>query len=62
MLQDAVEVSPVGVGDKNLSEIIASHQLHNLFHAPGIQLVENIVEQQERGRLAVGTPEEIKLS
>ena len=28
-----------------LSELVARHQLHNLLHARGIQLVENIVQQ-----------------
>ena len=39
----------VGVGDKNLSEgLFVGHETDESFHAGGVELVENIVEQQQR--------------
>ena len=45
--EDAVEVVAVGVGDEDLSKVVAAHIVDNATHAAGIELVENIVEQQE---------------
>jgi hypothetical protein len=36
----------VGVGNKYLPEIVACHEIHNLFHALGIQFVEDIIQQE----------------
>ena len=38
----------VGVGNKDLSETLSPHKLHNLFNAVGIKFVEDIVEKQQR--------------
>ena len=35
----------VGVCNKNLPELIAGHQFHDLFHAVSIQLVEDVIEE-----------------
>jgi hypothetical protein len=36
----------IGISNENLSETVARHQFHNLFHPVGIQLVKDIVKQQ----------------
>ena len=36
------------VGNEYLSESIAVDKAHDVLHAPGIQFVENVVEQQYR--------------
>ena len=36
----------VSVGNKDLSEIVASNQIHNMLHALGIQFVEDIIQQE----------------
>ena len=36
----------LGVGDKDLSETVASHQVDDAVHAPVVEFVENIVEEQ----------------
>ena len=47
--EDAVEVVAVGVGDEDLPKVIAAHIVDDATHAAGVELVENVVEQQERG-------------
>ena len=37
----------IGVCDKNLAEIFATHHFNNFFDAAGVQFVENIVEEQQ---------------
>ena len=37
---------PIGVCNKDLSELVACHQFHDLLHAVGIELVEDVVEQE----------------
>jgi hypothetical protein len=44
--QNLVDMVTVGVGDENLTELLAGHQLDNLLYALGIELVEDIVEQE----------------
>ena len=44
--QYAVQMVSVGISNENLTELIAANEFDNLFHATGIKLVENIVEQQ----------------
>ena len=51
----------VRIRDENLSELISCHETHDLFHPLGIQLVEDIIEQEEWGSLRVRALEEIKL-
>jgi hypothetical protein len=36
-------VVTIGIGNENLSEAVAGHQAHYLFHTTSIQLVEDIV-------------------
>ena len=43
-----VEMSAVGVCDENLSEVVGSDERYDALHPCGVELVENIVEQQER--------------
>ncbi len=43
-----VKVTAVGVGDEYLAEAAVGDELHDALHAVGIELVEYIVEQQER--------------
>ena len=40
------QVLPVGVGDKDLSELVALHHLHDALYAFAVKSIENIVEQQ----------------
>ena len=46
---DLVEVFAVGVGDENLAEDVACHQLHDALYAGGVELVEEVVEQKYGG-------------
>ena len=41
--QNLVQMFPVRVRDEDLSEGITGHQVHNLLHALGIELVEDVV-------------------
>ena len=50
-MQDSVEVSAVGVGQENLSELIAAGQTDYLFNPVAVEFVENVVEKEQR-RLA----------
>ena len=52
-----VEVFSIGVGDEYLSEVIGRDQFDDLFHPLGIELVENIVEQQDGSRFALSLQE-----
>lgn len=45
-LQNFVQVFAVGVGDEDLSESIAGHQVHYLLHTLGIEFVEDVVQQE----------------
>ena len=36
----------VGVCDENLSELVACNKSHDLLHAVGIELVEDVVKQE----------------
>ena len=49
-VQDAVQVAAVRIRDENLAKAVARHELHNLLHAPGVQLVEEVVQQEQRHR------------
>ena len=51
----------VGVGDEDLTELLASDELHDLFDAAGIELVEDVVEQQDGGAASIGAFEEVEL-
>ena len=42
-LDDFGEVLTVGVGDKDLSELLALHHAYNPFDAFAIETVENVV-------------------
>ena len=59
-MQNTVQVFAVGIGYKNLSKTVACHQLDDLLHTRGIQLVKDIVQQQQ-GNSGPGTFQEIKL-
>ena len=46
---DLVEMFPVGIGNENLSERVgATHYGHNTAHTPCVELIENIIEKQQR--------------
>lgn len=45
--EDGVEVRAVSVGDEYLSEVRGANQFDDVFHTVGIELVEDIVEQQK---------------
>ena len=38
-------MAAVGVGDEDLTELLAGNEGDNLFHAAGVELVEDVVEQ-----------------
>ena len=60
-LEDFVEVLAVGVGDEDLSEGIAGDEVDDLFDALGIELVEDVVEQEQGSGLAACPLEKIEL-
>ena len=51
----------IGIGDKDLTKIVAGNQTDNLLYTLGVELVEDIVEQQERRRLRTRPLQEVKL-
>ena len=51
----------IDIGNENLAELVTRHKVHNLFHTAGIELVENIIEQQQ-WHLATLAMEEMELS
>ena len=51
----------IGIGDEDLSEVVACHQSDDLFHALSVELVKNVIEQQDGRRLVVGAFKEVKL-
>ena len=52
--QDLVYMVAVGVGDEYLAEAVAGHQSDDLLHAVGIELVEDVVEQEQGQGGALG--------
>jgi hypothetical protein len=44
--ENLIEMLPIGVCNEYLSELVACHEFYDLFHAVGIELVEDIVEQE----------------
>ena len=44
LLQNAVEMFAVGVGDENLSEILGCKEVDDVLDALGVQFVEKVVE------------------
>ena len=56
-----VEMVAIGIGDEYLSEVVAGHQTYNLLHTLGVELVEDVVEQQQRRRLRARPLQEVKL-
>ena len=52
-MYDFVQILPVCVGNEYLPEMIRRNQFHDLFYALGIELVENIIEQQDRRGIAL---------
>ena len=61
LVQDAVEMVAVGIGDEYLSKIGTRYQVDNRLYPLGIQLVEDIVEQQEGRSTRYRASQEIKL-
>ena len=51
----------VGIGDENLTEVVARHQLHDCLHSLGIQLVEDVIQEEQRRGVRHRTAKEIKL-
>ena len=49
--EDLVEMVAVGVGNEDLTELPTGHQMDDLLDTRGIELVEDIVEQQQRQAL-----------
>ena len=47
-LEDVGEVLAVGVGDEDLTEIIALYHLYDSFDAFTIQSIKYVIEQQDR--------------
>ena len=47
-LYDIGEVLAVGIGDEDLSELLALHHRYDAFYAFAIQSVEDIIEQEDR--------------
>ena len=45
-LQDIRQVLPIGIGNKNLPEIVTLYHLHNSFHPLAVQSVKNIIQQE----------------
>ena len=51
----------VGVRNEYLSEALTTHQFHYLLNPFGIQLVEDIVEKEQRCRAGSDTAQEVEL-
>ena len=45
-LEDVGEVLAVGIGDEDLSEIVALYHLHDSFYPFAVQSVKNIIQQE----------------
>ena len=56
-----VQMVTIRICDENLSKLVPCHKTHNLFDPLGIQLIEDIIEQEEWGSLCVRALEKIKL-
>ena len=61
LLHDLVQMIPIGIGNENLSELVAGYQLDNLLYPRRIQFVENIVQQQQRSGMTASPTQEIEL-
>ena len=48
MRENLVKVLTVGIGDENLTKLLTGHQTDNLLHTMCVELIEDIVEQQQR--------------
>ena len=48
MREDLVKMLTIGIGDENLTKLLTGHQADNLLHTMCVELVEDIVEQQQR--------------
>ena len=51
----------VGVGDEDLSEGVAGDEVDDLLHATGVELVEDVVQQEQGGGLAACSLQEVEL-
>ena len=43
----------MGIGNKNLTEIMITHQLHQVLNPLIVNLIKNIIEQQNRNSAGV---------
>ena len=59
--ENLVEMLPIGVCNEYLSELVAGHEFHDLLHAVGIELVEDIIEQEQGRGLVIRPFQEVKL-
>lgn len=48
LVEDRTQPCGVAVGDQDLPERIFGHEADQLLHAPGVELVEEVVQQQDR--------------
>ena len=47
MGKDLVEMVAIGICNKYLSIIFTRHESHDLLHALGIELIEDIIQQEQ---------------
>ena len=48
-LQDSLQTLLVGIGYKDLTELVLSHQANDVFHPSCIKFIKNIVQQEDGG-------------
>ena len=56
-----VQILPVGVGDEYLPEGIIRDNLHYVLHSLGVELVEDVIEEQQWSGLAACALEKVEL-
>lgn len=59
--EDGVEVRAVGVGDEDLAEGWGAYQFYYVFYAVGVELVEDVVQQQQGRGGRDGLAQEVEL-
>ena len=52
---------PVGIGNENLPEVIARDEAYNLLHTTAVELVEDVVEEQQRRTPTCRTAQKVEL-
>lgn len=57
----AVQVVAIGIRHEGLSKTVAADQFYNLLHTAGVQLVEDVIQQEDGCGLLPGVVKEVEL-